>query len=143
MLKRSKKKIAKIASLILSAALFVPTMYGMTVKDFVRADDTVAKTTSNTKLGVNGLHNPAVPASIDSAWQGSYVYFGNYQGNPIKFRVLDQNTTRFSQNGNKTMFLDSDMSLYKSGFDETTPVIECLMAILIYRQEPVHGRNLI
>ena len=80
------------------------------------------KKISNTKLGVDQISDPAVPASIDSAWQGSYVYFGNYQGNPIKFRVLDQNTTRFSQSGNKTMFLDSDMSLYKSGFDETTPV---------------------
>ncbi|MCR5058256.1 MAG: DUF6273 domain-containing protein [Clostridiales bacterium] len=80
------------------------------------------KTLSNTKLGVDQISDPATPASTDSAWQGSYVYFGNYQGNPIKFRVLDQNTTRFSQSGNKTMFLDSDMSLYKSGFDETTPV---------------------
>lgn len=115
MLKRSKKKIAKIASLILSAALFVPAMYGMTVKDFVRADDTVAKTTSNTKLGVNGLHNPAVPASIDSAWQGSYVYFGNYQGTPIKFRVLDNSTTKYS--AEKTMFLDSDRTLYNRVFD--------------------------
>jgi len=114
MLKRSKKKIAKIASLILSAALFIPAMYGMTVKDFVRADDTVAKTTSNTKLGVSQISNPRKPTNQDDAWQGSFVYFGKYDGQPMRYRVLDKNSTIF---GGNTMFLDSDKTIYGANFD--------------------------
>ena len=120
MLKRSKKKIAKIASLILSAALFIPAMYGMTVKDFVRADDTVAKTTSNTKLGVNQISNPRIPESEDDKWNGSYVYFGKYEDIPVKYRVLDKNSTLFSEK--QTVFLDCDSTLFYADFDSSSNV---------------------
>ena len=121
MLKRSKKKIAKIASLILSAALFIPAMYGMTVKDFVRADDTVAKTTSNTKLGVDQMSDPVIQFGGNKYWHGSYVYFGIYGDQPLKFRVLDKDSTKYTADGSKTLFLDSDRCLYKQAFNTTLP----------------------
>ncbi|MBQ5968463.1 MAG: hypothetical protein IJL60_11890 [Clostridiales bacterium] len=78
------------------------------------------KKISNTKLGVDQISDPRIPADLSDQWLGSYVYFGQYENRPIKFRVLDKDSTAFGDE--TTMFLDSDMSLYKSGFDETTPV---------------------
>ena len=86
---KTKKTASRIASLILSAALFIPTMYGMTVKDFVRADR-ITKNRTNTKFGVETISDPRIPTSGDDPWQGSYVYFGNYQGEGLKFRVLNR-----------------------------------------------------
>ena len=105
---KTKKTASRIASLILSAALFIPTMYGMTVKDFVRADD-VTKSRTNTKLGVSTISDPRIPTSGDDPWQGSYVYFGNYRGMDLKFRVLNRNTQYY---GDRSMLLDCDTVLW-------------------------------
>ena len=78
----------------------------------VQAEDTMAKT--NVELGTSGISNPTLS---DSRWSGSYVYFGKYNGNAVKYRVLDNETTVFSKadsNGNKakTMLLDCDSVLW-------------------------------
>ena len=78
------------------------------------------KTLTNTRLGVDQMSDPTVPATKDDLWQGSYVYFGNNEGTPIRFRVLDQDSTRFDENGEKTLFLDSDAVLFHRVFDEST-----------------------
>ena len=116
---KRKKTASKIASLILSAALFVPTMYGMTVKDFVRADDDFVKTLSNTRLGVDEMNNPMVLYAGVDTWRGSFVYFGKYDGQPIRFRVLDKASTKYTTDGSKTLFLDSDKVLYEEYFNNT------------------------
>ena len=80
-------------------------------------------------LGTGMIAGPTVPSADTDAWKGSYVYFGNYDADgvgtaePTKYRVLDANTTRFSEaddDGNKaeTMLLDSDKILYYQKFDE-------------------------
>ena len=66
------------------------------------------KNASNTTLGADSIRNPRVPDSEDDFWQGSYIYYGKYNGSPLRFRVLDNATTVF---GGNTVFLDSDMSL--------------------------------
>lgn len=60
-------------------------------------------------LGTGAITDPEVPASKDSAWSGSYVYYGKYDGKPVKYRVLDAATSDF---GGNTMLLDCDNTLY-------------------------------
>lgn len=46
-------------------------------------------------LGTSMLSNPEVPKDADTAWKGSYVYYGVYNGEPIKSRMLSRRTTDF------------------------------------------------
>ena len=72
-------------------------------------------------FGTPGITNPAVGKSTDKPWTGSYVYFGTYNGSPIKYRVLDSDTTTFSKDNNtKTMLLDCDSLLFYSKFDDNS-----------------------
>ena len=66
-------------------------------------------------FGTNGMVNPIVPTSTEDAWIGSYVYFGTYEGNPVKYRVLDSETTVY---GGTTMLLDCDSILWNGQFGE-------------------------
>lgn len=74
-------------------------------------------------FGTPGITNPAVGKSTDKPWKGSYVYFGTYNGSPIKYRVLDSDTTIFSKDNNtKTMLLDCDSLLFESKFDDSSNI---------------------
>ena len=74
-------------------------------------------------FGTPGITNPAVGKSTDKPWTGSYVYFGTYNGSPIKYRVLDSDTTTFSKDNNtKTMLLDCDSLLFESKFDDSSNI---------------------
>lgn len=74
-------------------------------------------------FGTPGITNPAVGKSTDKPWTGSYVYFGKYNGSPIKYRVLDSDTTTFSKDNNtKTMLLDCDSLLFESKFDDSSNI---------------------
>ena len=74
-------------------------------------------------FGTPGITNPEVGKSTDKPWTGSYVYFGTYNGSPIKYRVLDSDTTTFSKDNNtKTMLLDCDSLLFKSKFDDSSNI---------------------
>ena len=85
----------------------------------VKADGAWEKSQDNTVVGTGVIAAPAVPVSNESDWSGSYVWYGNYAGNPVKYRVLDPETTRFSgTSGTKTMLLDCDSVLYTAMFDE-------------------------
>ena len=66
-------------------------------------------------FGTSIISNPEAPKDQDSNWVGSYVYFGTYNGSPMKYRVLDNNTGVF---GGTTMLLDCDSILYAVGFDK-------------------------
>ena len=66
--------------------------------------------------------DPTAPANDTDAWKGSYVYYGNYNGSPVKYRVLDASTTDFSADGTtQTMLLDCDSILYYTPFDGEEP----------------------
>ncbi len=111
------KKKAKIMSLILSAAMGIPLLPVVSNGKSVRADG-FTKSKENTRLSVTGIGSPKAPESKNDAWTGNYVWFGKYDGNPIKFRVLAPTTDRFSgETGENTLFLDSDMTLYSANYD--------------------------
>ena len=74
-------------------------------------------------LGTSIIANPTIPTSTTDAWKGSYVYFGTYNGSPIKYRVLDSDTTIFSNdNTTNTMLLDCDSLLFESKFDDSSNI---------------------
>lgn len=75
-------------------------------------------------LGTGIIANPTAPTASTDTWKGSYVYFGTYGGNPVKYRVLDNNTSVF---GDTTMLLDCDSILWvgstpSSAFDDDSNV---------------------
>ena len=105
-----KPYVIKAASGFLSAALFVSFIPNMFENSTVLADE--IKNQDNTYLGVSGISNPDAPEA-DKPWSGNYVYFGKYEKNPIKFRVLQKNT----DNGFPVMLLDSDVCLFTSDID--------------------------
>lgn len=64
-------------------------------------------------LGTLGINDPVVPDSADDSWNGSYVYFGNYEDKSLLFRVLDKSTQEFNAQGDTntyTMLLEADSS---------------------------------
>ena len=92
----------RVTGLLLAACLAVgmaPTM--------AFAEDT----NKTIMLGTSGIGNPS---SSGGGW--SYVYFGTYNNSPVKYRVLDNETTVFSKDENgskaKTMLLDCDSVLW-------------------------------
>lgn len=107
-----KKITAGALAATMSIAL-VPKILG---NDVVLADGT--KNQSNTSLGVSGISNPTAPESSDSPWTGNYVYYGTFDGSPIKFRVLQKDCTAYSTD--KTIFLDSDTTLLTKCFDDNS-----------------------
>ena len=64
-------------------------------------------------LGTTGIKAPTAPDYWDKDWAGSFIWFGHYNKSPIKFRVLDPQTTKF---GGNTVFLDCASVLYRSEF---------------------------
>ncbi len=97
----------------------------------VSADETDGNEIPAKYLGTNIIANPREITDKDCSWEGSYVYFGTYgtdeDGNkiPMRYRVLDPNTTDFSKadaEGKKehTMLLDCDQVLFSSKFDSTS-----------------------
>ena len=104
----------RAGTLILSLAITVSLVPKITGKSEVKADDEWVKTAENTEFGTSQIANPVVPASNSSTWQGSYVYYGKYNDEPIRFRVLNKDSNEF---GGRTLFLDSDKLLYQEEFD--------------------------
>ena len=78
--------------------------------------DFQGKNVTNTDFGTDNILNPRTPTNEDDLWQGNYVYFGKYDGTPIRFRVLSRRCSTFSKN--KTLFLDSDKVLTKMVFND-------------------------
>ena len=69
----------------------------------VQAEETESKPAI--MLGTSGIGDPT---PSDNGWSGSYVYFGTYNSSPVKYRVLDNETTVF---GGKTMLLEDRKSV--------------------------------
>lgn len=105
---RFKNLTAKISCSVMTTALSAAM-----ISTAVSAKE--IKNDSNTRLGTACIESPAVPLGDASAWSGSYVYFGTYGGDPIKFRVLAPSTTAY---GGSTLFLDSDSTLFDMRFDD-------------------------
>ena len=80
-----------------------------------------APAVSAMNFGTDNIIDPAKPVHTGDAWTGCYVYFGNYNSKPVKYRVLDAETTDFS-GSTKTMLLDCDSVLEKKIFDSDSNV---------------------
>ncbi|MCR5301783.1 MAG: DUF6273 domain-containing protein [Lachnospiraceae bacterium] len=65
---------------------------------------------------ISGLCTGAI-ANPSSSADWSYVYYGAYDGDPVKYRVLSRSTSDF---GGKTMFLDSDSTIVNKMFDNNS-----------------------
>ncbi len=91
---------------------------------------TTAKTKDNTTLGAWSIPAPTAPddASIQTApWNGSKVYFGKYNGNPVLYRMLAYGRKNTYGSGN--MLLDCDSILFQYQFRAEIP------------QEPEHAHD--
>ena len=110
-----KVKAAKVTSAVLVAAMtfaLIPKFIGNDVVLAAAGD----KNDSNTSLGISAIGNPT-STGTSSDWAGSYVYFGTYNGNPIKFRILKYDSTVHT--AEKALFLDSDAILETMEFGST------------------------
>lgn len=113
-----KSKSIKIISLFLSAVIVV-TAGWILPKDIAEkfgvyneaqaAEDEIKAINLVTPTTVNGVNNPG-----EGKWD--YVFFGTYEGKPIKFRVLDKSTSIYGTNN--SMFLDCDTVLRSIPYDE-------------------------
>ncbi|MBR5348036.1 MAG: hypothetical protein IK125_02260 [Lachnospiraceae bacterium] len=65
-------------------------------------------------LGTTSIKAP-VSGNTESAWTGSYVWFGKYDATPVRYRVLAPKTTAY---GKTTMLLDCDRILYTAKYDQ-------------------------
>ncbi|MBP5493082.1 MAG: DUF4214 domain-containing protein [Clostridiales bacterium] len=116
MKEKSRVRASKVGAALLAMTMGLALVPKLTGEKQVRAAS-FDKNASNTKMGVAGIASPKSPESIDSAWKGSYVWFGKYENQPMKYRVLAPSTTAF---GGSTMFLDSDTVLYDGYFDTSS-----------------------
>lgn len=54
-----------------------------------------------------GSH-PGETLNVNEEWKGSYVYYGQYNGEPVKYRVLDTASGTDFKTGTDSMLLDCD-----------------------------------
>ena len=114
------RHIIKTISFILTIVMCLTLIPRIIGTDRVFATET--KNGNNTCLGTSKIAAPVKPSTVDpkndptgkdQPWTGSYVYFGTYNGFPIKFRVLAPHTDEY---GGETLFLDSEYVLYNKRF---------------------------
>jgi uncharacterized repeat protein (TIGR02543 family) len=69
-------------------------------------------------LSTDVINNPTKPYN-SNAWRGNYVWYGTYDGNSVRYRVLDKESTDYTPDETKkTLFLDCDWILFSTYFDE-------------------------
>ena len=103
-------KSANIEVLVGEAKDYAP--YTINIQVTV-ADKTIAG------LGTGIISNPNPPANDESHWSGSYVYYGKYNEEDVRYRVLDRRTNKFSSQSDSnrnTMLMDCDIALYEGDF---------------------------
>ena len=97
----------------------VADMFG-SVAVTANAEEAWSKSASNTVLGTTGIEHPQAPQD-NVEWRGNYVYYGKYDGNPVKYRILDADSQEFVPKKDrstepkdptqKTLFLESDSTV--------------------------------
>ena len=108
---RLKKRFAGVVSVVVAFAIVLGMLpiIGRPLEVYAEsANKSIAC------LGTEAMTNPLVPTSMFDHWAGSFVYLGKYNGNPVKYRVLDPDTTRF---GSRTMLLDCHDVLYEKQYN--------------------------
>ena len=102
---KTKKFLARIMVIVMVISMIPVISIPMDVE--------AASAKSITSLGAGAIIAPKKPASADDAWAGNYVWYGKYDKNPVRYRVLAPKTTRF---GGTTMLLDCDTILYSAKY---------------------------
>ncbi len=74
-----------------------------------------AATKKVASLNTDAIGFPVAPQEGDTGWKGSYVWYGKYNGKPVKYRVLQPYSFDY---GSKAMFLDCDTILFMDKYDE-------------------------
>lgn len=107
---------------IISGSVTLLNVYSPTTTFTMPAGDVTIKATyqvdnsnnnpKNISLSTDAIKNPTPPKKNNSAWSGNYVWYGTYEGRPIKYRVLDKHARDY---GSDTMLLDCDTALFHSG----------------------------
>ena len=110
---KKRSSLKKGLAILITAAMVVGLMPGIGTLQAQAGTASITKTIAG--LGTSVIADPIDPGNdTEKAWAGSYVYYGNYNGSPVKYRVLDASTTKF---GGTTMLLDCDSILYAQMFD--------------------------
>ncbi|MCR5227094.1 MAG: DUF6273 domain-containing protein [Eubacterium sp.] len=102
----TKKALTTLLAISMAAGLISTTAKPMEVRADVRKNVAC--------VGTYGIASPVEPSSKDDPWCGSFVWYGKYDGTPVKYRVLDPDTTKY---GSESMFLDCDSMLYFAPFE--------------------------
>ena len=100
-----QRKIAKGVVLLTTFALLLIQTPGMMKALADPTDKTI------TGLGTGTIANPLPD---NGGW--SYVFYGKFDGNPVKYRVLDKASADFGVSGG-SLLLDCDRTLYQAPFD--------------------------
>lgn len=98
---------SKAIALVLGVCLLMGLVPGSRFAAAARAEEIVTLEKTINGFGTSALQNPSTADGTDF-WRGDYVYFGTYDGKPIRFRVLSTSTTDF---GGTTMLLESEAVL--------------------------------
>ena len=112
----------KRAALLIVTIVFLVMIILHYGADVVQAEETYKKTQENTSIGTSGIENPHYEnynngSEVIPTGKFDYVYYGKYNGKPVKYRVLDTASDEFGVEGG-SMFLDCDVSLFDAQFDE-------------------------
>ena len=102
-----RRLLALMLSVVMVATLLPMMGAGGTAKAAALVKNVAGLSTSVIKA-------PKAPSSASDAWTGSYVWYGKYDGTPVKYRVLAPKTTIY---GGSTMLLDCNSVLYSAPFD--------------------------
>ena len=79
-----KRKAQRLLTMLLTLSLCVGEFNITGIRAAAEEEKTI------TGLGTGAITNPLVPTSDEDAWSGSFVYYGKYKDQPLKYRVLDK-----------------------------------------------------
>ena len=111
-MKKLKEKCLGIIAVSLNFLLILSVMAYTGGNKFAL---TASAAEESDKTTIDGLGTGSIgnPSTSGGGW--SYVYYGNYNGSPVKYRVLDNDSSDF---GGNTMLLDCDKMFQSYVFDE-------------------------
>ena len=114
---KSKHVLKRLLATALSAMMALTMLPHAAGSSTVYADPMTTEWEKTvTGLSSDGIKAPTLSSNSSVRWLGSYVWYGHYDGKPVRYRVLSPKTTEY---GGTTMLLDCDSILYDSVYDET------------------------
>lgn len=104
----NKRKVAaRVMAAMMTAAMLPQSALSVYAEEPAGSP---AQTDEGVYLGTSIIADPKMGGS--SGWSGSYVNYGTYNGQAVKYRVLDAETTDY---GSTSMLLDCDSVLWHCG----------------------------